>query len=134
MSETRATSSEISLRQAAKFRGCRLDEVAGPHDQRQAERPDELAQVANAIAEAHAAGAQPGGPDLGHVWTDHRVVGATEEGLEQEEQVEHRPGADRGVVEIALRGHTETAAHHAQGRGTAAAQWLDQRGDEEAPQ
>src|SRR5260221_5357800 len=56
----------------------RLDEVAGAHDYRQPERPDELAAIAHAIAQAHTAGAQPGQPDLRHVWTVDRVDGTAE--------------------------------------------------------
>jgi hypothetical protein len=39
----------------------RLDDVAGSHDQGQARRPQDLAaEIADAIAHAHAAAAQPG--------------------------------------------------------------------------
>src|SRR5260221_14272295 len=58
-----------------------LDQIARAHDQRESQRADELAAVADAIAEAHAAGAQPGRPDLRHIRPDDGVDGAAEKAL-----------------------------------------------------
>src|ERR1700722_2022808 len=55
--------------------------VARAHDQRQAEWPDELAAVADAIAETHAAGSEPSRPDLRHIRPDDGVNGAAEKAL-----------------------------------------------------
>src|ERR1700730_11671607 len=66
---------------------CGLDYIGGAHERRQAERPDELAEVADAVADSHAAGAQAGRPNLGHIRPDHRIVGAAKESLRQEQQV-----------------------------------------------
>src|SRR5215472_7914563 len=43
-----------------------------------AERADEFAEVAGAVAQTHTTRTQPRRPDLSHIWTDHRVVGAGE--------------------------------------------------------
>src|SRR5205807_876845 len=79
-----------------KVRRRRLDDVAGAHDQRQAERTQDLAaEIADAVAQAHAAAAQPGRPDLRHVRSDHGVNGAAEEAEGDDQHVEYRPGADK---------------------------------------
>src|ERR1700694_2094872 len=64
--------------QHGEVRRSRLDHIARPHDQRQAEGADELAEIASTIAQTHPAGAQSRRPYLRHVRTNHRVVGAGE--------------------------------------------------------
>lgn len=64
---------------------------------------DELTTIASAIADPHAAGAQPGRPDFGHIGPDDRVIRAAEERLHDEQDVKQGPASDVEVVEVALR-------------------------------
>src|SRR5437899_11589279 len=71
---------------------CRLDDVAGAHDHRQTGRPQDLAaEVADAIAHAHTAAAQPGWPDLRHIGPDDRVDRAAEKASRDQQHIEYRP-------------------------------------------
>jgi len=49
-------------------------EVGGAGDDREPGRADELAEIAGAIGQPHAAGAQPRRPDLGHVRANDRIA------------------------------------------------------------
>src|SRR6516225_10983734 len=70
------------------------DVIGRTDDECKSERSDDLAEIADAIAEAHAAGAQPVGPDFGDVGADDRVAGIAEKALRHDEQEEYRYCAD----------------------------------------
>ena len=110
------------------------DHIACPHDQREPERPDELAAIADAVAQAHAAGAQPGRPDLGHIRPDDSIDGTAEETLRHDQDVEQRHAEDIGMVHIAGQQPSvpRTARNTAYPRH--GAPWVDQRGDAEPPE
>src|ERR1700730_13874568 len=56
-----------------------LQVVAGPHDQGQSRRPDDLADAAEAIGRTHAGGLQVRRPDLGRVGPDDGEAAVGEE-------------------------------------------------------
>src|SRR5205814_9609840 len=64
------------------------------------------------------------------IWANHRVVGAGEKARRDERHIEHRPGADEGVVIIALHHHQNSAKDQAQRPRAAAAERLDQSGED----
>src|SRR6516225_4668230 len=75
---------EIEKARKQRIERClRLDVVGRTGNQRQTRWADELAEVADAVDETHAAAAQPPRPQLAHVGADDRVVAAAEEALQQ---------------------------------------------------
>src|ERR1700739_1929541 len=61
------------------------DVVGRADDKREAERADDLAEIADAVAEPHAAGAQPVWPNLREVRPDDRVAGIAKEALDHDQ-------------------------------------------------
>src|SRR5262245_15374139 len=92
-----------------------LDQIARAHDQRQPERADELPAIADAIAEAHTAGTQPGWPDLRHVRPDNGVDGAAEKALRHDQDVEQGSAADIDIVHVAGENHQNGCQHAIEG-------------------
>src|SRR5215472_17562752 len=103
------------------------DVIGRTDDQRESERSDDLAEIADAITEAHAAGAQPIGPDFGDVGADDRVAGIAEKALRHDEQEEYRYRTDIDVVPIAGERHRDRPAHADEEPGIAPAHGVRHR-------
>src|SRR6266446_3938781 len=76
------------------------DVIGGADDQREPERTDDLAEIADAIAKPHAAGAQPVRPHLCDVRPDNRVAGVAEETLDHDQHKENRHGDEEETIPI----------------------------------
>jgi hypothetical protein len=79
-------------------------------DQRQPSRTNELAEIAGAIGQSYAAGAQPRRPYLCHVWPDDRIAAATKKLMDHDHQIEHREAAEEQVVPITGEGRSSGKA------------------------
>src|SRR5947209_6541403 len=71
-------------------RNVRLEVVAGTHDQREADRPDDLADAAEAVGRPHARGPKVRGPDLRRIRSDNGKSAIGEEEGHVQQQPERR--------------------------------------------
>src|SRR5882757_4975299 len=78
-----------------------LEVVAGAHDQSEADRPDDLADAAEAIGRAHAGGPEVRGPDLRRIGPDDGKTPIGEEEGHGQQQPECRHPEQHRVVIIA---------------------------------
>jgi len=70
-----------SFREESLERNLRADIIGRADDQCDPEGTNDLAEIADAVAEAHAAGAQPVRPNLRYIRADDRVAGVAKEAL-----------------------------------------------------
>src|SRR6516162_1894600 len=92
-------------------RHLRGDVIGRADDQGEPEGTDDLAEITNAVAEAHAARAQSVWPYLSQVRPDARVAGIAEEALDHNQHKKHRHGAEVDVVPITGEGHADRPSH-----------------------
>src|ERR1700761_1021762 len=100
-------------------RHIRLEVVAGADDQRQADRPDDLADAAEAVGRAHAGGAQMRWPDLGRIGPDNGEAAVGEEVTDRQQDPECRYAHDHGVVIVAGHDGQDAGAEAEQSAGIA---------------
>src|SRR6266851_5415278 len=100
-----------------------LQVVAGPHDQRQADRAQDLADAAEAVGRAHAGGLEMRWPYLGRVGTDDGEAAIGEEHRRRQDQPESRQPEKHAHVVVAGQDDQDAGAEAQQAAAVAPCGW-----------
>src|SRR5690242_20572897 len=110
-----------------------LEIVAGANDQRQPDRPQDLADAAEAVGRTHTAGLEMRGPDFGAVGPDDRKAAVGEEHRRRQDQPEGGNAEQHGVVVVAGEDDQNARAETQEAATVAPPDPLGQPGERYAP-